>query len=183
MKSLKEENGDELQPCIFYRMWKSNASQPPLITCVSLNHCCCTHPSLRTTTLPNANTGLGLPIIISTLSKAEGNAMCDRSWGAYKLPGSWMSLPTLLLWHCLNGGPHDNWDTEIFWAVVSAHSATLKLPLCRSRVAGQEMPVKTISQIIVEWKSWKIKGWRTMTDIRKMGLFWGVQCFFAPCCP
>lgn len=56
---------------------------PLLITSVSLVHYCCTHPSRSTTSSPNANTGLGLPIIISTLSKMEGNAICNRFGGAH----------------------------------------------------------------------------------------------------
>lgn len=40
--------------------------------------CSSSHPSHCKASLPNANTGPGLPIIISTLSKEEGNAMCNR---------------------------------------------------------------------------------------------------------
>lgn len=56
---------------------------PLLITSVSLVHYCCTHRSHSTASSPNANTGLRLPIIISTLSKTEGNAICNRFGGAH----------------------------------------------------------------------------------------------------
>lgn len=64
-----------------------------------------------------------------------------------------MSLRMLLLWHCLNG-PHDNRDTETFWAVAPAHPASPKVPLCVSMadVVGQEMPVKKELRIIIQSK-------------------------------
>lgn len=112
------------------------SAQPPLITSMSLNHCLCTPPS-PTTLAPNANTGLALPIIISTLSEAEGNM--QQILKSLQLPGSWMSL---LLRLCLYR-PHDNWDTETVCAVAPAHPASPKIPLCVSivDVVEQEMTV------------------------------------------
>lgn len=103
---------------------------------MSLNYCCCTPPS-PTTSAPNANTGFALPIIISTLSKAEGNM--QQILKSAQLPGSWMSL---LLRLCLYR-PHDNWDTETVWAVAPAHPAFPKVPLCVPivDVVEQETPV------------------------------------------
>lgn len=116
-------------------------AQPPLITSVCLNHCCCTPPS-PTTSASNANTGPGLPIIISTLSEVEGNM--QQILKSLQLPQSWMSLCRPLLRHCLYRS-HDNRDTETVWAVAPAHPAGPKVPLCVSIVVvvEQEMPVMT----------------------------------------
>lgn len=153
---------------------------------MSLNYCCCTPPS-PTTSAPNANTGFALPIIISTLSKAEGNM--QQILKSAQLPGSWMSL---LLRLCLYR-PHDNWDTETVWAVAPAHPAFPKVPLCVPivDVVEQETPVNNHwikgqwfwercykrKQNISKGKSW----WSTLINQALRGVFkdWNTA-YFSP---
>lgn len=115
---------DSVTPCFLLMDFKKSntfTSQPSLITSMSLDDRCCTHASHCTTSLPNANTGPGLPVIISTLSKAEENAMCDRFLGAYNCLEA--ECHFACCFYDSRNRPHDNWDTETFWTAAPTHPA------------------------------------------------------------